>query len=761
MARKPLTKKQIPGGKNILLVSFDDCVAYHHYRNVFGQTLLTPNLDRITSQAAHFQSAYCQSPICGPSRASFMSARTPHQLGIQNLSVDIFDRVAPTDIWSCKLKENGYFCSSGGKVHHGYGPLKKKYHDVIYSDEQKRFGSDFSLPPHVEKRRDGGISGGWSTMNEKDDDIFYDAKSANSAIDFLQNYDRDEPFYREVGFFSPHGPRFTPVRFKDMYDHKKFNMPKEWSDGFDDHPYTDEHMLQTPEMQAGNVDWWQRNVRNYFSALSHGDYHLGRVWDALQASRFADNTVVVILTDHGFLLGGRNRFYKSTIWEQSAAVPLIIYDPDNPQQRIIEDPVALIDVGPTVLDYANVDPLTDTVGRTLRPQMEGGPDPDRAIPTFRYDNVSIRKGDYRFARYMDGSTQLYDITTDIWNHNNLGSDHPAYAPMQDALIECSEAYGLENKPVKKPQPTAQRATKEKEKPMGEAKQPLGVVGMVFEDYLMLQRWYDYYAGQVGPENLFIFSHGNDPRHREIAVGANVINLPRDPSMYKFDILRWRMLGNFASGMLNFYDWMLVTDIDEMVLVDPAVAPGLVPYLQDKFADEPAPTNLSPLGLNIVHVPEEEPLPIVEGETILSRRRYFYPSRTYSKATLVRAPVMFAPGGHRNNLGPRTLSDDLYLIHLKMCDMTDLIQHSERQVELLDHAGQKNKGNNTKHGWRGAIDVYQNVRNTFSLGPEDITLTDIRTKMVHGQKPKYTDRYIWGDFKNSILYQIPSRFSALL
>lgn len=429
--------------RNILLISFDDCFAYHHCRSAFGEPLRVPNLDRIAGAATQFQSAYCQAPICGPSRASLMSARTPHQLGLFNNDVDVFRKVGPQDIWSYKLKESGYFCSSGGKVHHGYGPLPKPIHDVLYSDGRKRFGSDFSLPPTVAKRRYGGIRGGWSTTDPQDDDIYYDAKSANSAIDFLQSYDGDAPFYREVGLFSPHGPRFTPARFKDMYDLDNFTMPAAWRDGFDAHPYTDENWPQTPALQSGDAAWWRSNVRNYFSGLSHGDYHLGRVWDGLQASRFADNTVVVILTDHGFLLGARNRFYKSTVWEQSAGVPLIIYDPDNSGPRVVHDPVALLDVGPTVLDYADLAPLPRTVGRSLRAQVAGASVPDRVVPTFRYDNVSIRKAKYRFARYMDGSTQLFDLSNDIWNINDLGAEHPAFAEMQDALTSCCAEYGMD------------------------------------------------------------------------------------------------------------------------------------------------------------------------------------------------------------------------------------------------------------------------------------------------------------------------------
>ncbi len=235
--------------KNILLISFDDCINYPRYRNKFGVALQTPNLDRIAKQSTYFQSAYCQSPVCGPSRASLMTAQTPHELGIFDNSINVFEKAEAKDIWTYKLKENGFFCSSGGKVHHGYKPLRRRHHSVLYSDEQKRFTDDFALPEGVEKRKDKGIRGGWSTVNEADDHIFYDSQVASSAVDFLENYDQDEPFYREVGFFSPHGPRFTPARFKDMYDWKKFERPEEWADGFDDHAFSQERMPQTPDLE--------------------------------------------------------------------------------------------------------------------------------------------------------------------------------------------------------------------------------------------------------------------------------------------------------------------------------------------------------------------------------------------------------------------------------------------------------------------------------------------------------------------------------
>ncbi|MEL7214099.1 MAG: sulfatase-like hydrolase/transferase [Pseudomonadota bacterium] len=429
--------------KNVVLISFDDATAPWRYKTAFNEPLQTPNLDRICAQSTVFHSAYCQAPICGPSRASFMSAKTPHQLGIFGNSEELFDKITPQEVWSYKLKEAGFFCSSGGKVHHRYKPLRRRFHNVIYSDNQKRFRDDMHFPDVSEKKRYGGNRGGWASVDPKDDDLFYDANSGNSAIEFFEGYDRDAPFYREVGFYSPHGPHYTPARFKDMYDVDNFKPPEDWANGFDFNAFSDELNAENEQIKKGDMQWWRESVRNYFSAFSHGDYHLGRVWDALQASPHAKDTVVVILSDHGFHLGNRNLYRKTTLYEQVASVPMVIYDPDNPTGLDIHDPVALLDVGPTVLDIAGLRPLEDCVGQSLLPYLNGHCDPDRAVPTFRHGNAAIRKGPYRIIRYEDGTTQMYDLRDDFWQLNSLGPDHPDYAEMYAALVECSAQYGFE------------------------------------------------------------------------------------------------------------------------------------------------------------------------------------------------------------------------------------------------------------------------------------------------------------------------------
>ena len=430
--------------KNIILISFDDAIAFYKYKTVFNEPIRVPNLDRFCDESTIFQSAYCQSPICGPSRSSFMSAKTPHELGIFENSDNIFDKVAAKEIWSYSLKENGYFCSSGGKVHHLYRPLRRRFHRVIYSDEQKRFRSDMNLPADVDKKKFGGHRRGLATLDQADDGNYYDHQSANSAIKFLEEYDRSEPFYREVGFYSPHGPHYTPARFKEMYDVRNLKKPESWQNGYDKTAYSEENY---PENISEHGDrWWKRSIRNYFSAFSHGDYHFGRVLDALKASRHAENTVVIILSDHGFHLGNKDRFKKTTLWEQVASVPFIIHDPERVTPREVDDPVALLDVGPTVLDYAGLAPPENCVGRSLHPLLMGQADPDRVVPTFHHDDVSVRTGDYRLVRYRDGTTEFYNLKDDYWQLRNLGARHPAFADAYAALVECSKTYGLDIDP---------------------------------------------------------------------------------------------------------------------------------------------------------------------------------------------------------------------------------------------------------------------------------------------------------------------------
>lgn len=425
---------------NIVLISFDDAIAFWKYKKLFGAELQTPNLDRIMAVSTTFQAAYCQSPLCGPSRASFMSGRSPIETGILDNRIKAFSILKPQDIWSHDLKRDGYFCSSGGKVHHGYVPLPDEIHNQLYSDARKFFPRDLRVRPGIKTKASGGAGGGISTLDPEDDAGYYDAQSAQSFANFIAEYNGAAPFYREVGFFSPHNPFITPIRFKNLYRVGDFQYPAEWGDELEESAERSD--VVRVNFKTFKKRHWQKSVRNYFSAISHGDHHLGTVWDALQSSRHAGNTIVVLLTDHGLHLGENRRFGKSTLLEQVANVPFIIHDPDRPVRREVQDPVGLIDVGPTVLSMVGLPAPAHNLGRSLVPLMNGAEtSPGRAVPTLQSDGVSIRMGRYRFTKYRSREATLHDLVDDWWQQRELGPDHPSYDELSGAHRAICAEYG--------------------------------------------------------------------------------------------------------------------------------------------------------------------------------------------------------------------------------------------------------------------------------------------------------------------------------
>ncbi len=298
--------------------------------------------------------------------------------------------------------------------------------------------------------------------------------------------------------------------------------------------------------------------------------------------------------------------------------------------------------------------------------------------------------------------------------------------------------------------------------MDSTKKPLCAVTMVYSDYFFLERWYRYYSQQIGAENLFILSHGNDPKHRDIAPDANVINVPRDPNMTKFDRRRWRMMGQIASGLLEFYNWALVSDVDEILIVDPDKASGLLPYLSSQYPQKrTAPLNICPLGLQIVHMPNKEPDQITDGDsgTILSRRRHFYPSRNYSKPCLIGAPAAFGPGGHRNNLGIRHMDPDLYLLHLNFFDLPRLEARAEQKKQVVEIAKQENPDFEKKHPWDDVLNQYNRIITNYEFKGEDIALPHVRSALAK-QRQKYANQYVLGRFQGDSLYLLPERFGQV-
>ena len=295
--------------------------------------------------------------------------------------------------------------------------------------------------------------------------------------------------------------------------------------------------------------------------------------------------------------------------------------------------------------------------------------------------------------------------------------------------------------------------------MDPTKEPLGVLTMAYRDHDLLQTWVDYYGAQVGRQHLYVLSHGGDPKHREIADGCNVIYLPRDETMQKWDRLRWFLMTNFTNGFLRYYNWMICGDVDELVVVDPEVAPGLVDYIK-RYDTPRAPKSLSPFGIEIVHNPELEPKALSDPGPLLSKRSLFRINVNYAKPCVVRTDVNFTVGGHANNHQPRFLDPHLYLLHLRFYDYEKscerLIGRAEmRKVMQSEAEVQK------KQPWSNAIEGF---RNLALQEPKDTTLDfpDFRRRMVEKAKDLHNGKVtFFGGGRGKDLYRLPERFREVI
>jgi choline-sulfatase len=519
--------------KNVLLISLDDCFSYWKYKNAFGVPLQTPNLDRICEMATVFTNAYCQVPVCGPSRSSFMSGLAPHQTGVFDNYTSIFDVIRPEQMWPYRIKEAGYYCSTGGKVHHGYRPLPKDPHRTLYSHPSKDMGN--SPGKKAPKIDFGGLMRGWGTTDTNQDKKYYDASVATSGEAFFAAYDGDAPFYREVRFRHPHSPFPTPVRFKQMYNEADFIQPEDWANGWDKNPYAD--MFMRENIDSSSLALWRKSLRNYFSAISHADHHIGRVWDALQASPHADTTVVALVADHGYHVGDKNRFRKYTLWEEAAGVPMIIYDPTSPRGQVVEDPVAVLDIGPTLLDYTGCDPLSNCAGRSLKPQVRGEKVEGRAVPTFFFGSASVRRGDWRYILYQDGSTQLFNIAKDLWQLRDLSATSDQTAPMHACLLEICRDYGLIIDDPDSPSEPADYLSLPQGKPLPHRLPARGLISVDSPG-----------AHAPDPGIRKLFATLNDDRDLVLGHGIRAAYCASD---FKFEIDRFGIIGNDLGNTVNF------------------------------------------------------------------------------------------------------------------------------------------------------------------------------------------------------------------
>ncbi|MDX1563903.1 MAG: sulfatase [Phycisphaeraceae bacterium] len=399
---------------NVLLIPIDDLNDWVGCLDGHPQAK-TPNIDALAKRGVLFANAHCQAPVCNPSRVSMLTGLYPESTGIYFLSPGTkASRVAKrAKTLTSRYRSEGYHVAVAGKLYHtgggrfgGFGPYRKK-----------------KLSPFK-----GHSAWDWGAFPENDGQM-PDAKIAAWGTRELAKK-RDQPFFIATGFYRPHVPQYVPQKWFDLYPGDTLQLPKVVADDLKDiSKYAEsltrlKHVAPTHEWVVKN-DQWKPLVRSYLACVSFVDAQVGKVVAALDKSGQADNTIIVLYSDHGFHLGEKERWAKRSLWEDGTRVPMIIVGPGVAKGKVCTKPVELIDVYPTLLEMTGLKADPKHEGQSLLPLLKN-PDadwPHMARTSFGPRNVAIKSERYRYIRYNDGSEEFYDHADDPheW-HNRIKDD---------------------------------------------------------------------------------------------------------------------------------------------------------------------------------------------------------------------------------------------------------------------------------------------------------------------------------------------------
>jgi choline-sulfatase len=403
----------------------------------YGHPLVrSPNIDRLAERGARFTNAYTPCPICVPARASLATGRYVHQTGNWDNAFP-YDGSIPS--WGHRLKEQGYRVDSIGKLH-----FRSREDDNGFTEEidplhvvggvGDLLGCIREDPP-PRKKLDGVLNAGPGSSTYLD----YDARMAARAVQWLEEHAADErPWVLFVSFVCPHPPYIAPQRLYDLYPLDRVPLPVQWRVGEQpDHPAL---RRMREKFGLGNFEegTLRKAIAAYYGACTYLDERIGELLRAVEENGLGAKTRVLYTSDHGECLGARGLFGKFTMYEESAAVPLILAGADVPEGKVVETPVSLVDCFPTVLEAVGAAPGPedrDLPGRSLW-QVACDPDSSRERTVYsEYHAVNsrsaiymIRTLRYKYVHYVGEPPQLFDLMSDPEEVRDLAADR-AYQPV--------------------------------------------------------------------------------------------------------------------------------------------------------------------------------------------------------------------------------------------------------------------------------------------------------------------------------------------
>jgi choline-sulfatase len=416
---------------NLLFILSDE-----HSRRVLGcyghRIIRTPNFDRLAASGVRFSDAYTNSPICVPARASIATGRYPHQIRFWDNAIP-YDGSAPS--WHHRLREAGHEVTAIGKLHfrsadddNGFSEEVMPLHVVDGIGDPMGWLRD-PLPVRKAALRLAADAGRGDSSYQQ-----YDDKITAAAVDWLKARAAArgaKPWVLFVSLVCPHFPLIARPEWYDLYPEAEIRWPALYApEERPNHPYVAAIRECQVYDRGFDVVKLRRAIAAYFGLVSKIDHHVGELLDALAASGLADTTRVLYSSDHGDNLGTRGLWGKSTMYEESAGVPMLVAGPELPRGAVCREPVSLVDAFPTIIAGAGLAPHPDDrdlPGASLFDIVRGVAPRRTVMSEYHAAGAAtgafmIRKGPFKYVYYAGMPPQLFDLDADPQEARDLAND---------------------------------------------------------------------------------------------------------------------------------------------------------------------------------------------------------------------------------------------------------------------------------------------------------------------------------------------------
>ena len=415
--------------------------------NCYGHNMIkTPHLDRLAQSGTRFTSAYTNCPICVPARASLATGRYVHDVRCWDNAIAYAGNPIS---WGHRLMQSGHQVTSIGKLHYSRSDPHTNGFDeeILPMHLVEGLGDLLGLIRDELPKRNGALNLGPESGRGESAYTKYDRDITNAACHWLQEKAQQKsakPWVLYIGLVAPHFPLIAPSEFYDMYANEEIPWPKLYgADERPRHPFL-EAMRSCMVFDEGFTDdlMVRRAITAYFGLVSFLDHNIGVILNTLESSGLNSETRVIYSSDHGDNLGSRGFWGKSTMYEESAGIPLIFSGEGVPKGAVCDTPVSLVDFYPTILESVGQETHLEDhslPGESLFAIANGQKRKSNILSEYHAAGAAtgsymIRVENYKYIYYVNMPAMLFDLQADPEEMIDLGLD-PAY---QDVLINCEK-----------------------------------------------------------------------------------------------------------------------------------------------------------------------------------------------------------------------------------------------------------------------------------------------------------------------------------